>query len=151
MRFTAHVQSVGRGGRAVVVPAEVTAALSSRKVAVRVLVNGVEHHSRLGVHAGRTYLGLPAALVRRLGVADGDTVEIDLEEQPEPAPTVEPEMAEPAELTALLTADSGARAAWSALSPAQQEEYHRWVAGAEEPAVRAARVARLRHRLLRER
>lgn len=54
------------------------------------------------------------------------------------------------ELTALLAADPVARAAWSALSPAQQQEYHRWLAGAEEPTVRAARVARLRHRLLRE-
>ena len=131
-------------------PAEVTAALSSRKVAVRTLVNGVEHVSRLGVHGGRTYLGLPAALVRRLGVADGDTVEIDLEEQPEPEAAVAPVVGEPAELTALLSTDPRARVAWAALSTDQQQEYHRWLAGAEEPTVRAARVARLRHRLHRE-
>nr|WP_294691888.1 YdeI/OmpD-associated family protein [uncultured Friedmanniella sp.] len=152
MRFSAEVHAAGRGGRAVVVPAEVTAALSSRKVAVRALVNGVEHRSRLAVHAGRTYLGLPAALLRRLGVAPGDTVVVELEEQPEPevAPEPESEVAEPAELTAVLSDDPAVQAAWSALSTAQRQEYHRWVAGAEEPAVRAARAARLRHRLLRQ-
>ena len=152
MRFTAEVQSAGRGGRAVVVPAGVTATLSSRKVAVRALVNGVEHHSRLAVHAGRTYLGLPTTLLRRLGVAPGDTVVVELEEQPEPerAPAANLEVAEPAELTAVLAADPVVQAAWSALSTAQRQEYHRWLAGAEEPAVRAARVARLRHRLLRQ-
>jgi antitoxin component of MazEF toxin-antitoxin module len=149
--FSAEVHSAGRGGRAVVVPAEVTAALSSRKVAVRALVNGVEHRSRLAVHAGRTYLGLPAALLRQLGVGAGDTVEVDLEEQPEPVPAAEPEVAEAAELTAMLDGDPVARAGWSALSPAAQQEYHRWVAGTDEPAARSARVARLRHRLLRQR
>jgi antitoxin component of MazEF toxin-antitoxin module len=146
--FTAEVHSAGRGGHAVVVPAQVSAALSSRTVAVLAVVNGVEHRRRLAVHAGRTYLGLPAALLRRLGVSAGDPVEVSLQELPEPAPPAPAEVAEPVELTAVLDAEPAARAAWAALEVGRQQEYHRWVAGAEEPEVRAARVARLRHRLL---
>ena len=150
MRFTAEVHSAGRGGHAVVVPAEVTATFSSRKVAVLALVAGVEHRSRLAVHAGRTYLGLPAALLRRLGVRAGDTVEIDLTEVPEAAPEPEPEVAEPAALTALLAAEPAARQAWAALTAEQHQEYHRWVAGAVDDETRTTRLDRLRHRLLRQ-
>jgi antitoxin component of MazEF toxin-antitoxin module len=148
MRFTAPVQAAGRGGHAVVVPPEVTAAFTTRKVAVLALVAGAEHRSRLAVHAGRTYLGLPAALLRRLGVQDGDVVEIDLTEVAETVPEPPADVAEPAELTALLAAEPAARAAWSGLTAGQREEYHRWLAGADEPAVRDTRLERLRHRLL---
>jgi antitoxin component of MazEF toxin-antitoxin module len=146
--FSAEVRPAGRGGHAVVVPAEVTARFSSRRVAVLALVNGVEHRSRLAVHAGRTYLGLPAALLRRLGLQAGDPVEVELTELPEAVPEPEPVVAEPAELTALLSSDPDARAAWAALTDDQHAEYHRWLAGAEDDGTRAARLERLRHRLL---
>lgn len=147
MRFTAEVHSAGRGGHAVIVPAEVTGTFSSRKISVLALVNGVEHHSRLAVHAGRCYLGLPAALLRRLEVRAGDTVEVDLTEVVEPAAPPEPDVAEPAELTALLAGNTDVRAAWAGLTADQRQDYHRWLAGAEDPAVRGARLARLAHRL----
>ncbi|GAA1833632.1 DUF1905 domain-containing protein [Microlunatus capsulatus] len=147
MRFTAEVGAAGRGGHAVVVPAGVTTALGSKKAAVLAVVGGVEHRTRLASHAGRTYLGLPAALLNRLGVRDGDVVEVELSLAEEPATAPEPDVPEPAELTALLTADAAARTAWSGLSPEQQQEYHRWLAGAEDPAVRGTRLDRLAHRL----
>ena len=151
MRFTAEVHPVGRGGHAVVVPAEVVRAFSSRQAAVLALVGGSEHRSRLALHAGRCYLGLPAALLRRLGVRAGDTVEVELTEAAEVAPEPAPEVPQPAELTALLAAEPVARDAWAALTAAQRQEYHRWLAGAEDAGSRAARLERLRHRLLRPR
>ena len=147
MRFTAEVHSAGRGGHAVVVPAEVTAALTSRRVPVLAVLGGVEHRTRLGVHGGRTYLGLPAALLRQLGLRAGDAVEVDLTEVTEPPAEPEPDVPEPAELTALLAADPDARAAWDALAGAQRQEYHRWLAGTEDAAVASTRLARLAHRL----
>lgn len=147
MRFTAEVGAAGRGGHAVVVPAEVTTALGSRKAAVLAVVGGAEHRTRLAVHAGRTYLGLPAALLRRLGVHDGDTVEVELRAVAAPDAVPAPDVAEPAELTALLAAEPDVRTAWTGLTPEQRQEYHRWLAGAEDPGVRAARLARLAHRL----
>ncbi|SDR77966.1 Bacteriocin-protection, YdeI or OmpD-Associated [Friedmanniella luteola] len=149
VRFSAEVSSAGRGGHAVVVPAEVTATFSSRKVAVLAVLGGVEHRSRLAVHAGRTYLGLPAALLRRLEVHAGDTVDVDLTEVPDAAPEPEPAVPEPAGLTALLGTEPAARAAWAALTAEQHQEYHRWIAGAADEQARAARLERLRHRLLR--
>ncbi|GAA1426709.1 hypothetical protein GCM10009616_01950 [Microlunatus lacustris] len=149
MLFTAEVHAAGRGGHAVVVPAEVTGTFSSRRVAVVAVVNGAEHRSRLAVHAGRSYLGLPAALLRRLGVRAGDTVEVDLTEVPEALPEAAPPVAEPAELTALLTAEPAVREAWRALTEDQRLEYHRWLAGTEDAGSRAVRLERLRHRLFR--
>lgn len=151
MRFTAEVHPAGRGGHAVVVPAEVTGSFSSRTVAVLALVNGAEHRSRLVVHASRSYLGLPAALLRRLGVRAGDTVEVNLTEVPESVAEAAPDVAEPAELTALLAAEPVVRDAWRALTEGQRQEYHRWLAGTEDTGARSARLQRLRHRLLRPR
>jgi hypothetical protein len=148
VRFSAEVHPAGRGGHAVVVPAEVTAAFSARGAAVLALVNGVEHRSRLARHAGRTYLGLPTALLRRLGVHAGDVVEIDLTEVPEALPEAEPAVPEPAGLTALLEAEPAVRTAWRALTPDQHQEYHRWLAGAPDDGTRAVRLGRLRSRLL---
>jgi hypothetical protein len=148
VRFSAEVQVVGRGGHALVVPTKVTAALSSRKVPVLAQLGGVEHRTRLAVFGGRTYLGLPGALLRQLGLAAGDTVEVELTEEPEPAAEVPADLPEPADLTAALAAAGPVtRTAWAQLGDVQRQEYHRWLAGADEPAVRAARLARLLHRL----
>ena len=147
MRFTAEVHAAGRGGHAVVVPAEVTAALTSRRVPVLAVVGGVEHRTRLAVHAGRTYLGLPTALLRKAGVQAGDSVEVDLVEVTGSVPGPAPDLPEPAELTALLAAEPATRATWEALTGAQRQEYHRWLAGSDDPVVRGTRLARLAHRL----
>ena len=56
-------------------------------------------------------------------------------------------MPEPAELTALLAAEPPVLAAWQALTPAQRQEYQRWVAGAGDAAARGRRLDRLAHRL----
>lgn len=142
MRFRAEVRDAGPGGHVVPVPAELTAALSGRRVPVLARVNGVPYRSRVAVHGGRAYLALRVAWLRELGVDPGDEVEVELHEEP-PAP----EVAEPAELTAALAEVPGARVAFDALEAVAGTEYRRWVAAAADPATRRDRAARVVRRL----
>jgi hypothetical protein len=98
--FTAEVLAAGGGGHAVVVPKEIAAKLSGRRVPVVAHVDGVEYHSRVAVYGGQVYLGLRQELLRRIGRQAGDTVEVRLAEgsAPEPAPA----LSEPPELVAAL-------------------------------------------------
>ena len=145
--FTAEVLAAGRGGHAVVVPKEIAAKLSGRRVPVVAHVDGVEYHSRVAVYGGQVYLGLRQELLRRIGRQAGDTVEVRLAEggTPEPAP----EVTEPPELVAALADNEAARAAYDDLPAEHQREFWAWIAAADQPEVRADRVARTVRRLSR--
>jgi hypothetical protein len=145
--FTAEVLSAGGGGHAVVVPKELAAKLSGRRVPVVAHVDGVEYHSRIAVYGGQVYLGLRQELLRRIGRQAGDTVEVRLAEGSTPEPT--PEVSEPPELAAALTGNEVARAAYAALPPEHRREFWAWIAAADQPETRADRVARTVRRLTR--
>ena len=150
MQFRAEVLSTGRGGHAVVVPAEVAAGLSSRRAPVVVEIGGVVLSSRLAVYGGRCYLGLRVALLRQLGVSAGDAVTVDLREGPAAeAPAAESAADPPEELLAALAADPAAAARLAALPAEGRDEYVRWVARAEDAPTRADRVERTLRRLRR--
>lgn len=143
--FTAEVVSAGRGGHAVIVPPDVAAALSGRRVPVEAEIDGVEYRSRVAVYGGRVYLGLRQDLLRRIGKQAGDTLEVHLIERA--APDAAPEVTEPTELVAALVDDEAARTAYAALPPEHRREYWAWISGAERPETRADRVARTLRRL----
>jgi hypothetical protein len=146
-RFTAEVLAAGGGGHAVVVPKELAAKLSGRRVPVVAHVDGVEYHSRIAVYGGQVYLGLRQELLRRIGRQAGDTVEVRLAEGSTPEPA--PEVSEPPELAAALAQDEVARTAYAALPPEHQREFWAWIAAADQPEARAERVARTVRRLTR--
>jgi hypothetical protein len=146
-RFTAEVLAAGGGGHAVVVPKEIAAKLSGRRVPVLAHVDGVEYRSRVAVYGGQVYLGLRQDLLRRIGRRAGDTVEVRLAEGTVPEPT--PEAAEPPDLVAALAENEAARTAYAALPPEHQREYWAWIGAAEQPDTRAQRVARTVRRLSR--
>ena len=145
--FTAEVLSAGGGGHAVLVPKEVAAKLSGRRVPVLASIDGVEYRARVAVYGGKVYLGLRQDLLRRIGRQAGDTVEVRLAEgsQPEPAP----EVTEPPELAAALAKNEAACTAYAALPADSHREYWTWIGAAEQPETRAERVDRMVRRLSR--
>ena len=145
--FTAEVLAAGGGGHAVVVPTEVAAKLSGRRVPVLAHIDGVEYRSRVAVYGGQVYLGLRQDLLRRIGRRAGDMVEVQLAEGSAPEPA--PEVTEPPDLVAALDDNDAARAAYAALPPEHQREYWTWIGAAEQPETRAERVARTVRRLSR--
>lgn len=152
MEFRAEVLSTGRGGHAVVVPAEVVAVLSSRKAPVVAEIGGAVLHSRLAVHAGRCYLGLRVAVLRQLGVTAGEVVTVDLREDSATLQDTElpaPDPTPPEELVAALAADPDAAARFAAMPSEDRDEYARWVARADDRQQRADRVDRTLRRLRR--
>jgi antitoxin component of MazEF toxin-antitoxin module len=143
MAFTAEVLTSGQGGgHGVVVPKEVAASFSSKRPPVVAYVNGVEYRSRLAVYGGQSYLGLRKDLLRQLGVAAGDQVEIELEEDYQERAVVEPP-----ELTAALAENPAAIAAYEKLSFTHRNEYARWIDEGKRPETRADRVAKTIKRL----
>jgi hypothetical protein len=148
--FTAEVLAAGNGGHAVVVPKEVAAALSAKRVPVLAHVDGVEYHTRIAVYGGKSYLGLRQELLRRIGRQAGDPVEVRLVEEAEPEPDPPPVAAgEPPELVVALAEHEVARTAYAALPPEHRREFWAWIAAAEQPEARADRVARTVRRLTR--
>ena len=143
MAFSAEVLSAGQGGgHAALVPKEVAEAFSSKRPSVLAHVNGVEYRSRLAVYGGKSYLGLRKDLLRQLGVAAGDQVQIELVEDYEERVVVEP-----LELTHALAGNPAAKAAYDKLPPTHRHEYARWIDEGKKPETRADRVAKTIKRL----
>lgn len=147
MKFVGEILAAGGGGHAVLVPAELAAQFSRKNPRVVALVNGTEYHSRVAGYGGKSYLGLRKDLLRTVGVDTGDSVEIELSEEPEPQPEAVPEPSEPSELTAALAADPAARSAFDALPPSHRREYLRWVSEAKRTETRVERAAKTVRRL----
>jgi antitoxin component of MazEF toxin-antitoxin module len=143
MAFSAEILSAGQGGgHAVVVPPEIAQTFSSKRPSVLAHVNGVEYRSRLAVYGGQSYLGLRKDLLRQLGVAAGDQVQIELAEDHQ-----ERVVREPAELSQALAANAAAKAAYEQLSFSHRNEYARWIDEGKKPETRADRVAKTIKRL----
>ena len=148
--FSAEVISAGQGGHAVVVPKEVAAAFSAKRVPVLAHVNGVEYRSRLMVYGGKSYLGLRKDLLRAAAASAGDIVQIDLVEA-EPEVHEQAVAVDPPELSAALAADPDAQAAYAALPFTHRQEYARWIDEAKKAETRAERVRKTITRLTRDR
>jgi len=143
------VLAAGGGGHAVVVPKEIAAGLSGRRVPVLAQVDGADYRSRVAVYGGQVYLGLRKDLLRRIGRQAGDTVEIRLVEAVEPQPASAPKLIEPPDLVAALAESPTGQTTYADLPPEHQREYWAWIEGAEQPEARAERVARTVRRLSR--
>ena len=141
--FSAEVLSAGMGGHAALVPPEVAASFPTKRPAVVATVNGAEYRSRLMVYGGKTYLGLRKNLLRQIGVAAGDTVQIELAED-----HTERVVSEPPELLEALAANPAARAAYDALAYSHRLEYARWISEGKQAETRATRTAKTIRRLL---
>jgi hypothetical protein len=146
--FSAEIVSAGQGGHAVVVPKEVAATFSAKRVPVLAHINGIEYRTRIMVYGGKSYLGLRKDLLRAAAARAGDIVQIDLVEA-EPEEHQQAVAVDPPELSAALAADPAAQAAYDALPFTHRQEYARWIDEAKKSETRAERVRKTITRLAR--
>jgi Bacteriocin-protection, YdeI or OmpD-Associated/Domain of unknown function (DUF1905) len=137
-RFEAELRASGRGGGTLLdVPVGVSSALAQRgRVPVRVSVNGVHFRgSLMPLGDGRHSLGVTKAQLAQAGVAQGDTVRVQLARDAEPR-VIEP----PADLAAALAAEQPAADAFAGLSHTHRREYVRWIEEAKRAETRRRRI-----------
>jgi len=121
--------------RFVVVPSE---AVEAWKLAETTTITGSLNGREMGRRSlkkwddRRWFVELPQPLCRQAGVDTGDSVRLTLQ-------IASPEL--PAELLALIAADSRAKQAWERLAPGSQRMLREHVAAARQSATRARRAA----------
>ena len=142
-RFQARVEPHGKTATFFHVPAEIVKALSpSKRVPVRVTVNGHTYRSTVAPRGGNFLLPLYRADRAAAVVAAGDLVEVAIER--DDAPRV---VQVPHDLAAAFQDDLAAGQTFAALSYSHQREYVGWITEAKRPDTRARRVAQAVERL----
>jgi hypothetical protein len=135
MRFSTTMHQVGRN-TGIEVPPEVIAALGGGgRPAVRVVVNGFEYRSTVGVMGGRALVPFSAEKRAATGIAGGDALEVEIELDTAPR-----EVAVPEDLARALEA-AGLTERFAALSPSARKAHVVAVEGATAEATRARRLA----------
>ena len=138
MRFRTTVELGGRTATGLEVPDAVVEALGAgRRPPVRVTIGGHTYRSTVAVMGGRYLLPLSAENRTAAGVAAGDEVEVAVELDTEPR-----EVPVPADLTAALAGDDGARAAFERLSYSHRRRHVLAIEEAKTPETRLRRIAR---------
>lgn len=134
MRFHSVVELGGRTATGIPVPDEVIEALgSSRRPPVTVTLNGHTYRTTAVRMAGRFLVPLSAENRQAAGVAAGEEVAVDIENDAAPR-----EVDLPDDLAAAM--DPAARAAYDGLAFTHRKEWVRWVEEAKRPETRATRI-----------
>lgn len=142
--FRTTVEPTGKTATFLRVPADVVAALGTRKrPAVRVTVGDHTFRSTIAVYGDEFLLPLNAANRAAAGVTAGDDVDVVLE-----LDTAVRIVDVPDDLRTALEADRDAAAAFDALSYSHRREYVDWITEAKRPATRQRRVAGTIERVL---
>lgn len=129
---------------ALVVPAEVIAALgSSKRPPVVISLAGYSYRSTVAVMGGMFMIPLSKANREAAGVKGGDQVEVTLELDQAPRTVELPE-----DLAAALETKPGARAAFDAAAPSARKEFVRQVESAKAAETRARRIAAIVEKLV---
>ena len=138
MRFRATVELGGKTATGIEVPEDVVAALGSgNRPPVAVTIGGHTYRTTVARMGGRFLIPLSAENRTAAGVAAGDQVDVDIALDSGPR-----EVAVPADLTAALAQDEGARATFDGLSYTHRKEWVRWIDEAKRAETRATRLAK---------
>ena len=138
MRFRATILLAGKTATGIRVPAEVVAALGpSRRPAVRVTIEGHAYRSTVAPMGGEFLLPVSAEHREAAGVAAGDEVDVDLELDTEPRV-----LEVPADLSAALDGDAGARRRFDGLSYSKKQRFVLPVEQAKTAETRQRRIAK---------
>ena len=108
-----------------------------RAFGVRVSVNGVVLSLRLARMGGENMIGLARAAREQAGVSLGSAYDVRIE-----ADGGERTVEVPDDLTAALTGDAPARAAFDALAYSHRKEFVRWIGEAKREATRSQRIVK---------
>src|SRR5262249_7205684 len=134
MRFESVVELGGKTATGIPIPDEVIASLgTSKRPPVTITINGYSYRTTAVRMGGQFYVPLNAENREAAGVAAGDDITVDIENDDAPR-----EVTLPADLEAAL--DDEARAAYDGLSFTHRKEWVRWVEEAKKPETRATRV-----------
>jgi antitoxin component of MazEF toxin-antitoxin module len=134
MRFESTVELGGKTATGIEVPAEVIEALGAgQRPPVTITVNGYTYRTTAVRMGGRFLVPLSAEHREAAGVAAGDEVVVEIENDSAPR-----EVALPDDLAAAM--DEPARTAYDALSYTHRKEWVRWVEEAKKPETRATRI-----------
>ena len=134
MRFESNVELGGKTATGIQVPDEVIAALgTSKRPPVTITVNGYTYRTTAVRMGGAFYVPLAAENREAAGVAAGDAITVEIENDTAPR-----EVTLPDDLAAAM--DDGARSAYDGLSYTHRKEWVRWVEEAKKPETRATRI-----------
>jgi hypothetical protein len=126
------------------VPLDVPAIFGRARPPVWVTINGHTYRSTIAVYGSRYYLPVNRSNREAAGVADGDTVTVEVELDPHVRQVTVPE-----DLQAALDEDRAAAEEFLRLSYAHQREHIVWIEAAKRAETRARRVAQTVQRLHR--
>lgn len=124
-------------------PSDVDAAMKAAG-ARRVIATLNGHTIRRGIQsrtASGRHLALSRDLMRTLGVAYGELVEVDLKADPDP------DHVDLGELAAALEADPEAKARFDTFTPGKQRGLAHYVTSAKRPETRESRAEEIAHKL----
>jgi hypothetical protein len=134
MRFESTVELGGKTATGIQVPDEVIAALgTSKRPPVTITVNGYTYRTTAVRMGGAFYVPLAAENREAAGVAAGDAITVEIENDTAPR-----EVTLPDDLAAAM--DDVARSAYDGLSYTHRKEWVRWVEEAKKPETRATRI-----------
>jgi Bacteriocin-protection, YdeI or OmpD-Associated/Domain of unknown function (DUF1905) len=136
MRFHSVVELGGRTATGIPIPDAVIEALGrSRRPPVTITVNGHTYRTTAVRMGGRFLVPLSAQNREAAGVAAGEEVTVDIENDAAPR-----EVALPDDLAGAM--DAAARATYDGLAFTHRLEWVRWVEEAKRPETRTARIAK---------
>jgi hypothetical protein len=143
MKFHATVDSNGKTATGIRVPDDVMAGLGpSKRPKVRVTINDHAYRTSVASMGGSYMFGVSADVRDNAGVVAGDEVDVEIELDTEPrAVTV------PADLSAAIDGDAGARRFFDGLSYSHQRRYVDWIESAKKVETRQRRVTQAVGRL----
>ena len=134
MRFQSTVELGGKTATGIRIPDEVIEALgTARRPPVTITVNGYTYRTTAVRMGGAFFVPLSAENREAAGVAAGDDITVDIENDTAPR-----EVALPDDLAAAM--DDAARSAYDVLSYTHRKEWVRWVEEAKKPETRATRI-----------
>ena len=134
MRFESTVELGGKTATGIQVPDDVIAALgTSKRPPVTITVNGYTYRTTAVRMGGAFYVPLAAENREAAGVAAGDAITVEIENDTAPR-----EVTLPDDLAAAM--DDVARSAYDGLSYTHRKEWVRWVEEAKRPETRATRI-----------
>jgi len=138
MRFPATVEPAGNA-TGIEVPAEIVTALGAgKRPKVAITINGHTWRSRVAPMGGRFIVGISAANRAACGIAEGDSVEADVQLDTEPRV-----VAEPPDLAEALDGDPQARAAFDRLAYGLKRKHVQAIQDAKAPQTRQRRITKL--------
>jgi len=142
MRFESTVELGGKTATGIQVPDEVIEALgASKRPPVTITINGYTYRTTAVRMGGAFYVPLAAENREAAGVAAGDAITVDIENDTAPR-----EVTLPDDLAAAM--DDAARTAYDGLSYTHRKEWVRWVEEAKKPETRERRVRETVSRVL---